>query len=119
MLINCNNIGRYIPKDKVQNFQSTETTCTFSVAGAGKIEMTLQEKLPFSRVSYSLGNAVTKEVTVFFYIENKEDNTCDLYITSHLELPFFMVQMVNSSLQKFIDMLVDYIKIAAESNGFS
>jgi hypothetical protein len=119
MLINCNNIGKYISTDKVQDFQSTETACTFTIAGAGKIEMKLQEKNPFSSVSYTLGNALTKEMTVFFHIEKIEENACDLHITSHLDLPFFMAKMVDSSLQKFIDMLVDYIKTAAENDSFS
>ena len=117
MLINCNNIAKYIPEDKVQDFQSTETTCSFTVAGAGKIEMTLQEKTPYSLVAYSLGNAMAKEVSVVFQIENRRDNSCDFYITSHMEVPFFMAQMIRSSLQKFLDMLVDYVKIAAEKNN--
>lgn len=117
MLINCNNIGKYIPKDKVQDFQSTETTCSFTVPGAGKIEMSLQEKVPDSLVSYSLGNAMAKDVSVIFHIENQGSNSSDFYITSHLDVPFFMAQMIKSSLQKFVDMLVDYIKIEAERNN--
>ncbi|MDR0368264.1 MAG: hypothetical protein LBH82_03880 [Bacteroidales bacterium] len=117
MLINCNNIAKYIPHDKVQDFQSTQTSCSFTVTGAGKIEMSLQEQLPFSRISYLLGNSVTKELSVLFHIEKKDEHTCELHIATHIELPFFMVQMVKSSLQKFIDLLVDHIKAAAENSN--
>ncbi|MDR0367605.1 MAG: hypothetical protein LBH82_00510 [Bacteroidales bacterium] len=117
MLINCNNIAKYIPRDKVQNFQSTQTSCSFTVTGAGEIEMSLQEQLPFSRISYLLGNSMIKEISVFFHIEEKDEHTCEFHIATHLDLPFFMVQMIKSSLQKFMDMLVDHIKAAAESSN--
>jgi len=116
MLINCNNIAKYIPHDKIQDFQSTETTCSFTVAGAGKIEMSLQDKIPYSQVSYSMGNAMVSAVSAIFHIQRQADNSCELHITANLDIPFFMAQMVKSSLQQFVDMLVSYIKIEAEKN---
>ena len=116
MLINCNNIAKYIPHDKIQDFQSTETTCSFTVAGAGKIEMTLQEKIPYSQVSYSLGSAMVNAVSAVFHIQRQADNSCELHITANMEIPFFMAQMVKPSLQRFVDMLTNYIKIEAEKN---
>ena len=114
MLINCNNIGKYIPNDKVQNWQSTEENCSFSVEGAGKIEMSVQEKIPYSSVSYSIGNHLTKAAIICFSITNNGENLCELSAKANLDVPFFMAQMLKSSLQKFMDMLVDYIKVAAE-----
>ena len=116
MLINCNNIAKYIPHDKIQDFQSTETTCSFTVAGVGKIEMSLQEKTPYSQVTYSLGNAMVSAVSAVFHIQRQADSSCELYISANMDIPFFMAQMVKSSLQRFVDMLVNYIKIEAERN---
>jgi len=114
MLDNCNNIAKYIPNDKVQNWQSTEESCSFTVEGAGKIEMSIQEKIPYSSVSYSIGNKITKAASITFSIRNNEENRCELTAKANLDVPFFMAQMMKSSLQRFIDMLVDYIQIAAE-----
>jgi len=114
MLINCNNIAKYIPHDKIQDFQSTETTCSFTVAGAGKIEMSLQNNTPHSQVSYLIGNSMMKAVSAVFQIENQGNNSCDLHLSATMDVPFFMAQMIKSSLQRFMDMLVDYIKIEAE-----
>ena len=116
MLINCNNIEKYIPNDKIQNWQSAQDHCSFSVEGVGKIEMSLQEKMPFNSVSYSVGNSIVKSAFIIFSInkiEGKED-VCDFVATANLDVPFFMAQMVKPSLQRFLDMLVDYIKTAAE-----
>jgi hypothetical protein len=119
LLINCNNIAKYIPEGKIQNWQSTQDSCSFSVEGAGKMDMTIQEKIPYSSVSYSIGNTLTKAFVVVFSIDKVEgqENTCQLQATTELEIPFFMVAMVKSPLQRFIDTLVEYIKIAAEKNN--
>ncbi|MDR1180393.1 MAG: hypothetical protein LBL13_00220 [Bacteroidales bacterium] len=119
LLINCNNIAKYIPEDKVQNWQSTQDYCSFSIEGAGKIEMSIQEKIPYSSVSYSVGNALTKTTLIVFSINKVEgmENICHLQTNANLEIPFFMVAMIKPSLQRFVDMLVEYIKKAAEENN--
>ena len=116
MLINCNNIGKYIPSDKVKDWQSTENNCSFSVEGAGKVEMSIQEKMPCSSVSYSVGNSFTKGATICFSIQKVtiQENICELEATTKLDVPFFMAQILKSPLQHFMDMLIDYIKAAAE-----
>ena len=116
MLINCNNIGKYIPADKIQNWQSTENNCSFSVEGAGKIEIEIQEKIPYNSVSYSMGNKMIKAAFVVFSICKTDENVCELTATTNIDAPFFITQMIKPSMQRFADMLVDYIKIAAEQN---
>ena len=114
LLTNCNNISKYIPNDKISDWQSTESACSFSVAGAGKITMAIVEKIPFSAVAFSIGNAAAKDVKAVFYINETADTTCQLHAEADLEVPFFMAQMLKSPLQKFMDMLVDYIKAGVE-----
>ena len=115
MLVDCNNIGKYIPNDKIQNWQSTEDSCSFSVEGAGKVEMNILEKIPYSSVSYTIGNNLTKAASITFSIRTcGQENVCELEAKANLDVPFFMAQVLKSTLQRFVDMLVDYIKIAAE-----
>jgi hypothetical protein len=116
LLTNCNHIGKYIPNDKIKDWQSTENTCSFSVSGVGKIEMSIVEKIPFSTVTFSIGNAVAKDISVVFHTDEISEGGCELYAEAFLEVPFFMTQMLKNPLQKFIDMLIDFIKIEAEKN---
>jgi hypothetical protein len=116
MLTNCNNIGKYIPTEKINDLQTTENTCSFSVSGAGKIEMTLVEKNPFSTVTFSVGNAAAKDVKILFYINETNEHACELHAEAFLEVPFFMSAMLKNPLQKFMDILMDYIKIEGEKN---
>ena len=114
ILTNCNHIGKFIPNDKINDWQSTENSCSFSVSGAGKITMDIVEKNPFSSVTFSIGNAAAKDIKAVFRIDETSENTCQLYAAAFLEVPFFMTQMLKNPLQKFMDMLIDYIKIEAE-----
>ena len=114
MLIDLNNIGKYIPADKIQNWQSTENSCSFSVEGAGKIDIEIQEKIPYSSVSYSMGNHIVKAASIVFSISKTDENLCQLTAMTNLDAPFFIIQMIKHSLQRFVDLLVDYIKMAAE-----
>lgn len=113
-LTNCNNMGKYIPNDKIKDWQSTENSCSFSASGVGKIEMAIVEKQPFSAVVFSIGNAVAKDVKVTFHTQETTENTCELHAEASFDVPFFLSQMLKNPLQKFIDMLIDYIKAEAE-----
>jgi len=113
-LTNCNNMERYLPGDKVKDWQSTADSCSFSIAGVGKIEMNIVEKKPFSAVTFAIGNAVAKGVTMVFHTDETSEISCQLYAEASLDVPFFMEQMLKNSLQKFMDMLIDYIKIEVE-----
>ena len=78
------------------------------------------EKIPCSAVSYLIGNHLTKAATICFSIGKDSENSCSLEAKANLDVPFFMAQMLKSSLQKFMDMLIDYIKEAAEKgNGYN
>ena len=116
-LTNCNNMGKYIPSEQVKDWQSTVDSCSFSVSGAGKIEMRIVEKQPFSAVVFSIGNAAAKDVKVVFHTDETGGESCELHAEATLEVPFFMSQMLKNPLQKFIDMLIDYIKTEAELYG--
>jgi hypothetical protein len=117
LLTNCNHIGKYIPSEKISNWQSTVDACSFSVAGAGKIEMVIVEKTPFSVVAFSIGNAMAKDIKAFFHIGETGGETCNLHAETAFDVPFFMAQMLKTPLQKFLDMLIDYIKAEAEKKG--
>ena len=116
LLTNCNHFGKYIPNDKISDWQSTENSCSFSVAGAGKITMTIVKKIPFSAVVFSIGSAAAKEVNVVFHTDETNEDCCELYAEAAVELPFFMTQMLKNPLQKFMDTLIDCIKMETEKN---
>lgn len=110
--LSLNHIGEKIPN--LQEWQASEKSCSFTVQGAGRIEIKIVEEVPFSKVVYVIGSSMTPQgVNANFNLQDKNISVV-LSVAAELELPFFIAQMVKSKLKDFIDMLVDQIKIIAE-----
>lgn len=112
LLSNCNNFKQYIPE--IQNWQSTEDSCHFTIQGVGDIEMIISEKTAFSSVIFNLKNHQIKSIIISFDIKNNE-NDCLLTGHSTVDIPFFIAQMIKPSVQKFLDLLVERIKLSIEN----
>ncbi|MBO4738575.1 MAG: hypothetical protein J5606_03335 [Bacteroidales bacterium] len=111
-LTNCNLLQKYIPN--VQNWTSTEDECSFTVAGVGNLVLKIVEKLPFEKVVYRAEAAMSQHIEAAFLIEDFSEKST-LEINAEVDVPFFIAQMVKSSLQKMIDSLVDQIKLGIET----
>ena len=111
-LTNCNLLQKYIPN--VQNWTSTEDECSFTVSGVGNLVLKIVEKLPFEKVVYRAEAAMSQHIEAAFLIEDFSENST-LEINAEVDVPFFIAQMVKSSLQKMIDSLVDQIKLGIET----
>ena len=49
-LVDLRNLDSLIPKDKVQNWTSTEESCSFTIAQVGEINLKITEKEPFKMI---------------------------------------------------------------------
>ncbi len=114
MLSNCNNFQQYVPE--IQNWSSTENACSFSIQGAGDVQMNIIEKKAFSSIVYNIKNDQIKSLIISFHIKNNGNGSL-FYGQSTVEIPTFVAQMIKPSLQKFLDLLVARIKIAVENKS--
>lgn len=112
LLSNCNNFKQYIPE--IQNWQSTENTCRFTIQGVGNVEMFIAEKKAFSTVIFELKNQQISSIIIHFDIKNQNEHS-QLIAHSSIEIPFFVAQMIKSSVQKFLDLLVERIQQSIET----
>ncbi len=112
-LSNCNLLQKYIPN--VQNWTSTEDECSFNVAGVGNLVLKIVEKLPFEKIVYQAQTTMAQQIEATFLIEDFSEKST-LEIHADLEVPFFVAQMIKSSMQKMMDTLADQIKLAIETN---
>lgn len=116
LLSNCNNFKQYVPE--IQNWQSTENSCAFSVQGVGDVQMNITEKNEFSSVVFDVKNKQIKSLSIVFAIKNLE-KTSILSGHSTIDIPIFIAQMIKPSLQKFLNLLMERIKLAVENKTSS
>ena len=115
LLSNCNNFQHYVPE--IRNWQSTENTCRFTIDGIGDIQMNITEKTANSHILFQVKNAQINALSITFDIKNFSNESL-LCGHASLDIPIFVAQMIKSSIQKFLDGLVERIKISVETHSY-
>lgn len=114
MLSNCNNFKQYVPE--INNWNSTENSCNFSIQGVGDVQMNIIDKKAFSSIVFDVKNSQISSLSISFTIKN---NNTSSFLSGHssIEIPFFIAQMIKPSLQKFLNNIVERIKLAIENKA--
>ena len=68
----------------------------------------------FSTVIFELKNQQISSIIIHFDIKNQNEHS-QLIAHSSIEIPFFVAQMIKSSVQKFLDLLVERIQQSIET----
>lgn len=112
MLCDCRNFEEMATQQQIQNWHAEEDFCEFEVPGIAKITLRIQEKQPYSRITYTVGNDKGIPASCTFDITGDETG-CDLALTMNLDIPVFLAPMVKPYMQRFADTLTNAIKMAA------
>lgn len=107
-LSNFKNLEKFIPQDKVKNWEATENTCKFSVEMAGNIVMEIIHKEPYKTIKFK-GEAEGKTMSFYFWIQLKEvaEKDTKVKLTMDAELPMMVQVMAKKPLQEALNTLVD------------
>ena len=104
------NFQKFIPEDKIQNWEATEDSCHFSIEGIGDTGMKIIEKEPFKLIKITGEELANIEFT--FWIQLKQiaenDTRIKLTIQAHIN-PMFQI-VVKKPLQNFLNTLVEHIE---------
>jgi len=112
LVSNCSNFGKYLPPD-VSNFEATTDYFKFDMKNIAKFKIDIIEKTPFSKVVFKASN--DKNIPIGLEINIIEQQGFSLaQIELQAEIPFILQSMVKSPLQKFIDILIEKIKLESE-----
>ncbi len=108
-LSDFNNFEHSIPKDQVENWQSTQDSCSFNLKGIGEVAMEIVERQPNKLVK--LSNAGSSKFSFNFWIQLKQTGPDDtrLKLTMDVELNAMMKMVAKKPLTKFITTLTDQI----------
>ena len=104
---NFNNFRQFIPADKVQEFESTEDSCKFSIAGVGKVGLQIIEREPFKTVKITGDGMANQKFVFWIQLVKKEDFDTRIKLTIKADLNPMLKMMAEKPLQNFLDKLVD------------
>ena len=104
------NFQKFIPEDKIQNWEASEDSCHFTIEGIGETGMKIIEKEPFKLVKIT--GEDSSKMDFNFWIQLKQvsenDTRIKLTIEAHIN-PMFQV-VVKKPLQNFLDTLVEHLE---------
>ena len=105
-----NNFQKFIPEDKIQNWEASEDSCHFTIEGIGETGMKIIEKEPFKLIK--IAGEDSSKIDFNFWIQLKQvaenDTRIKLTIQAHIN-PMFQV-VVKKPLQNFLDTLVEHLE---------
>ncbi len=101
-LSDFNNFQKAIPQDKVQNWQATSDTCSFTVPGVGEMAMQIAEKQEFKLIKIENQSGAKNEFMLWFQLKSISNEDTRIKITFDVQLNAMMKMVAKKPLQKFI-----------------
>ena len=104
---NFNNFNQLMPSS-VQDLETSEDTCSFSLKGMPTIRLKIGDKTPFTHVSM-VADGGQIEFSLNCSLEADRDN-CKAQLFFEADLNMMMKMMVEKPLTNFLNILVDRLK---------
>ena len=106
-LSNLTNLKEIIPSN-IDNFEATEDSCSFKMKGMPKLEMSLSERTPFSKISLSAsGTPVSFSLNCFITDCGEK---CQARLEVNAELNMMMKMMVEKPINNFLSVLSEKLR---------
>jgi carbon monoxide dehydrogenase subunit G len=111
-LSDLRNLDSLIPEDKVQDWTSTEDSCSFSVPQAGNIQLKLTKKEPFKLIRVEPEGSGPMGIGFSLYIQMMEVGEMDtrIKLTFRAQMNSMIKMMVAGPLKKGLDQIVDTVE---------
>lgn len=105
-LMDMNNFQELFPKDKVENWEATEESCSCKVKNMGTIELKRVASTPNSLIYLDSFGKTPFKFTLNLFIKEKENNTSLTHLEFDGEINPFMKMMLEKPLTSFFNKLI-------------
>ena len=110
-ITNFNNFKNLVPADKVQDWESGDDWCSFSVPPVGKTGIKVIDKEPHKLIKLTSTEQSQYDFTLWIQLKQVAENDTRMKLTMEAKLNPMMQVMAKKPLKEFLDKLVE--KIAA------
>lgn len=112
LLKDLNNYKALFPEDRIKNWTSTETSCSFLIKGMSTIEMDVKNLTPNSSVKLKSGGQAPFKFDIDIVIEasKEEANLTAIQLVFNADMNPFVKMMVVKPLTAFFNNLVHSVE---------
>jgi hypothetical protein len=111
---NFNNFGLLMP-EQVENFQSTEDTCSFDIKGLVTLGMRIVGRFPFDRIEIAGDGKIPFNFTISCFINQLSVAASEIQMVAKADINPFVGMVAIGPLTNFINLLVEKLKMVMES----
>ncbi len=101
-----NNFKSLLPQDRISDWESTDTYCSFKVQGTATIDLNLKEANEFDHILLESGEKSPFPFTLNVYFSEEDGNTTAFQIMDAKVNPFLKM-MVEKPLRNLFDYIAD------------
>lgn len=108
-LADFNNFRELIPQDKIQNWQSDEDSCRFTVNPIGETGVRIIEREPHKLIKLKGIEESKFDFTFWVQLKQVAEEDTRIKLTLEADLNPMIQMMAKKPLQEFLDKLVDQL----------
>ena len=109
-LKNMNNWEQLMPKEKIKEWQSTESECSFKIESLASIGLKLENSTPNSELKIESAGKSPFPFTINVNVTEVESETSNAQLIFNGQVNPFLKAMVQTPLTNFFNMLADKLK---------
>ena len=104
--MDMNNFEQLFPQDKIENWESTNETCTMKIKSMGSLGLKRVASTANSLIYLDSYGKTPFKFTLNIFLSEKEDDTSEAYLVFEGDINPFMKMMVEKPLTEFFNSLV-------------
>ncbi|MFZ4400222.1 MAG: hypothetical protein ACOYO1_09325 [Bacteroidales bacterium] len=116
-LSNFNNFGKLMP-EQIINWQSTETTCSFTIKGMTDLSMQIKERTPFQTILITSYGKTPFDFELKCSFDAIDEMKTASQLVFFADLNPMLSMMASKPLENFVNMLNAKLKQKAEESDF-
>ena len=105
-LMDMNNFEQLFPQDKIENWESTEETCTMKIKSMGALGLKRVASTANSLIYLDSYGKTPFKFTLNIFISEKENDSCVAHLEFEGDINPFMKMMIEKPLTEFFNSLV-------------
>lgn len=105
-ITDLNNFNNLLPEDRISEWESTETYCSFKVQGTATIDLNLKDSTEFDHILLESGQRSPFPFTLNIYLSGNDEETT-VYQLMEAQVNPFLKMMVQKPLTNLFDYIAD------------
>ena len=105
-LMDMNNFEQLFPQDKVDDWESTNETCTMKIKSMGSLGLKRVASTANSLIYLDSFGKTPFKFTLNIFLSEKESDSCEVHLVFEGDINPFMKMMIEKPLTEFFNSLV-------------